>query len=80
MKTQILEGPKEQIAQEVTRIPGEVLRAVVYIAEPADKPPSGPGEEGDPWTRAFRATLDNAVILGRDVNDARESIYQGRGE
>jgi hypothetical protein len=80
MKTQIFEGSKEQIAQEVARIPGEVLRAVVYIAEPTDKRSFGAGEAGDPWTRAFRATLDNAVILGHDVNDTRESIYQGRGQ
>lgn len=80
MKTQILEGPKEQIAQEVARISGEVLRAVVYIAEPADQLSSGPDGAGDRWTRAFRATLDNAVTLGHDVNDTRESIYQGRGE
>jgi len=79
MRTQILEGPKEQIAQEVARISGEVVRAVVYVAEPADRLPTGPDGAGDLWTRAFRATLDNAVALGRDVNDTRESIYQGRG-
>jgi hypothetical protein len=39
-----------------------------------------PAQSDDAWMRAFQYTLDNAVTVGQDVDDSRESIYRGCGE
>ncbi len=45
MKAQVLRGTKQEIAETIARIPGEVREAVVFVGELSD--PSGdlPGED-----------------------------------
>ena len=43
MNAQVLLGSKEEIAQGVTRIPGEVREAIVFVEEPSDR------EHRTPW-------------------------------
>ena len=38
MKTQFLTGSKQQIAESVARMSGEVLEAIVFFDDPADRP------------------------------------------
>jgi len=80
MKTQVIEGPKELLAEQVARITGRIVRAIVFIDEPANAADGSAKPSGDPWMEAFQQTLDSAVVVGQDVNDSRESIYRGRGE
>jgi hypothetical protein len=79
MRAQVIEGSKEQVREEVALIQGRVVRAIVFIDEPADAKRNG-GENGDAWMAAFEQTLQQAVSIGRDVDDGRESIYRGCGE
>jgi hypothetical protein len=36
MNIHVLSGSKQEIAEEVTRIPGEVCEAIVFVEEPHD--------------------------------------------
>jgi hypothetical protein len=38
MKTQVLAGSKQEIAERFARIEGDVREAIVFIQEPADSP------------------------------------------
>ena len=38
MKTQFLTGSKQQIAESVAHMSGEVLEAIVFLDDPADRP------------------------------------------
>ena len=80
MKTAVLTGPKQQIADQVARIPGDIVRAIIFVEDLAERASSRGAPPADPWMHAFQAILDNAVTVGQDVDDSRESIYQGRGE
>jgi len=45
MKAQVLRGTKEQIAETVARISGEVREAVVFVEEPSDATPRALGQD-----------------------------------
>jgi hypothetical protein len=80
MKTTVLTGPKEQIAEEVIRISGDVVRAIVFVEEAGERSAPRAAPSVDAWLRAFQDTLDNAVAVGQDVDDSRDSIYRGCAE
>ena len=42
MKTHVLKGSKQEIAENLVRISGEVREAIVFVEEPA---PAAPGEQ-----------------------------------
>ncbi len=80
MKTQVIEGPKELLTQQIAQITGHIVRAIIFINEPANEQNPTPKPSKGPWLEAYQETLNNAVTVGHDVDDSRESIYQGRGE
>jgi hypothetical protein len=80
MKTEVLEGPKQRIAERVAAMSGDVVRAIVFVEDATDASGTRRAPADDPWMKAFQATLDHAVAVGEDVDDSRESIYRGRGE
>jgi hypothetical protein len=77
MKTAVLTGPKDRIAEQVAGMSGDVIRAIVFIEEAEDRTLPRGATPADQWMRAFHATLDAAVTVGQDVDDSRESIYRG---
>jgi len=73
MRTQILEGKKQQIAQQVANVIGDVITAVIYVQEPADAIHNA----SDPTS--FEADLDAVMALGSSnatpADVSREAIY-----
>jgi hypothetical protein len=71
MKTHVLKGSKQEIADNLARLNGEVREAIVFIEEPT--PPvagaSTPnGEDIFAEMRPFMVDVEN-------VDDSREAIY-----
>lgn len=70
MKTEVLRGSKQEIAESVVRISGEVREAIVFVEEPADAAALAPGEdtfaEMEPFTvRVGHADCSREAIYGR---------------
>jgi hypothetical protein len=45
MRVQVLKGSKQQIAQSVAEIPGEVREAMVFVEDSVDTGPAAAGED-----------------------------------
>jgi hypothetical protein len=69
MKAQILRGSKQEIAEAVVRIAGEVREAIVLVEEPADQvPPPVPGED-------IFAEMEPYMVNVGNADFSREAIY-----
>jgi hypothetical protein len=71
MKTHILKGSKEEIAENLVRISGEVREAIVFVEEPA---PVAPGAR-PPDAEDFFAEMRPFMVDVQEVDDSREAIY-----
>ena len=71
MKTHVLRGSKQEIAESLARISGEVREAIVFVdeSEPA-APEARPRDTDDVF-----AEMSPFMVDVRDVDDSRESIY-----
>ena len=67
MNVQVLRGSKQEIAEGVARIHGEVREAIVFIEGPADTPPR-PGED-------IFAEMDPFVVHVGGADDSRDALY-----
>ncbi len=72
MTTRILTGSKQEIAEQLANLDGDVREAIVFIAEPqvAKNATSTPASDDDFFTEldALAANIDQ-------FNDSREAIY-----
>lgn len=73
MTVRVLTGSKQEIAQKVASLDGEVREAIVFIEESTDLRPSG-GEGAENAGDVF-AEMEPYVIHVRDVDDSREALY-----
>ena len=71
MKAHVLRGSKQEIAEGLARIRGEVREAIVFEEEPA---PAAPGAEAPDADDIF-AEMRPFMADVRDVDDSREAIY-----
>ncbi|MFN0020140.1 MAG: hypothetical protein ACKVP0_17915 [Pirellulaceae bacterium] len=70
MKTHILKGSKQEIADCLVRIRGDVREAIVFEAEPA------PAAEASPHgTEDIFAEMGPFMVDAQDVDDSREAVY-----
>ena len=71
MKTYVLRGTKQEIAEGLARISGEVREAIVFEEEPAATPAGGADGTEDIFSemRAYEAEGNT------EVDDSREAIY-----
>src|SRR4051794_39337960 len=83
MTVRVITGSKQQIAEQVAKLPGEVREAIVFIDEtPTDTPSSGtspasPKDSGSYATaEAFFAEMESHMVDVGDVDDSREAIYE----
>lgn len=69
MKAHILRGSKQEIAEGVARLAGEVREAIVFIDEPSggSAPPANVND--------FFAEMEPYMVDVADVDDSREGIY-----
>lgn len=71
MKTHILKGSKQEIAEGVIHISGEVREAIVFVEEPATADPVAPSEDGED----IFAEMQPLMVDVPGVDDSREAIY-----
>jgi hypothetical protein len=68
MKVQVLKGSKQQIAQSVAEIPGQVLEVVVFVEDPSD---TGSAEASEDMF----AEMEPFTVKAGDVDYSRDSLY-----
>ena len=71
MKTHVLRGSKQEIAESLARISGEICEAIVFEEEPA---PAGPAAQTSDAEDIF-AEMRPYLVDVQDVDDSREAIY-----
>ena len=75
MKTHVLKGSKQEIAENLARIRGEVREAIVFEEEPAPAAPGAPTQDGEDIFAEMRPFMVDV----QDVDDSREAIYTRLG-
>lgn len=70
MKTHVLKGSKQEIAEGLIQITGEVREAIVFVEEAAAAPVASP-EHGDDIFAEMRPLMVDVPA----VDDSREAIY-----
>ena len=71
MKTHVLRGSKQEIAESLVRIRGEVREAIVFVEEPT---PAAPGGH-TPDAEDIFAEMRPFMVDAHDLDDSREAIY-----
>jgi hypothetical protein len=72
MKTHVLKGSKQEIADRLVRLSGEVREAIVFEEEPV--PTTGEPAAGD--AEDMFAEMQPYIAKGdAEVDDSREAIY-----
>ncbi len=67
MTARVLTGSKQEIAEKVTRIEGEVREVIVFVEDP--RTASGPAAD-------IFAEMDALTVRQAVVDDSREAIYR----
>lgn len=70
MKTLVLRGSKQTIADEVARIDGEVREAIVFVEETPSVAEMEPPDREDIFAEMFPYLVEVP-----DVDDSRQAIY-----
>jgi hypothetical protein len=71
MKAHVLRGSKQEIAEALGRISGEVREAIVFVEEPEPAPP----DAGTPDAEDIFAEMRPFMVDAPDVDDGREVSY-----
>ena len=70
MKPLVLQGSKQEIAEQIARLEGDVREAIVFIAEPSDAAPVA-GSNGEDMF----AEMEPYMVDVAEWDDSREAIY-----
>lgn len=70
MKTHVLRGTKQEIAERLARMSGEVREAIVFVEEPAETLEANIDETADIF-----AEMRPFMVDAQEVDDSRETIY-----
>lgn len=73
MTVRVLTGSKQEIAQKVASLEGEVREAIVFVEESADL--RSPGGEGAPDAEDIFAEMEPYMVHVGDVDDSRQALY-----
>jgi hypothetical protein len=73
MKAKVLRGSKQEIAETVARMKGEVREAIVFVEEPADGAAVVPAED-------IFAEMEPFTVQAGGADYAREALYKPEGE
>jgi len=68
MKPQLVKGSKQEIAETVVRIDGEVREAIVFVEEPSDQAQAPSGED-------IFAEMEPFMVKVGSADYSREAIY-----
>jgi len=69
MTARVLAGSKQEIAQKIAQMEGNVCEAIVFV----DDPPA----PFDPADDIF-AEMESITVQQKKIDDSRESIYERR--
>jgi hypothetical protein len=69
MQAHVLRGTKQQIAENLARMPGEVREAIVFVEEPAPAEARMPGKED------IFAEMRPYMVDAEGLDDTREAVY-----
>jgi alkanesulfonate monooxygenase SsuD/methylene tetrahydromethanopterin reductase-like flavin-dependent oxidoreductase (luciferase family) len=70
MQAHLLKGTKQQIAENLARMPGEVREAIVFVEEPASAAAQMPDRED------LFAEMRLYMVDVEDLDDARDAVYR----
>jgi hypothetical protein len=73
MTASVLTGSKQQIAQKVASLEGDVRKAIVFVEESTDPRPVGGGDTHA--TEDIFAEMDPHLVHVGNVDDSREALY-----
>ena len=73
MTARVLTGSKQEIAQKVANLEGEVREAIVFVEESADL--RRPGGAGTQDVEDIFAEMEPYMVHVGDVDDSREALY-----
>jgi hypothetical protein len=73
LKAHILRGSKQEIAERIARISGEVHEAIVFVQEPSSVPAASGERPVEP--EDFLAEMCPFTVDATDADDSREAIY-----
>ena len=68
MSVQVLRGSKQEIADKLVRLPGDVREAIIFVEEPATA--ALPGAED------IFAEMRPYMVDAHDLDDSRQAIYE----
>lgn len=68
MQAHVLRGTKQQIAENLARMPGEVREAIVFVEEPA------PAEARMPDREDIFAEMRSYMVDVESLDDTREAV------
>ena len=71
MKAHVLKGSKQQIAEDIVRISGDVREAIVFVEEPSPAADSTAALTPDDIFAEMRPYMVDV----REVDDTREAVY-----
>ena len=71
MKTHVLRGSKQDIAEGLAQISGEVREAIIFVDEPASAAPAA----GTPNAEDVFAEMRPFMVDADGLDDSREAIY-----
>ena len=75
MQAHVLRGTKQQIAENLARMPGEVREAIVFVEEPAPTDVRMSGSED------IFVEMRPYMVDVEGLDDSREAVYtRGEGE
>jgi hypothetical protein len=75
MQAHVLKGTKQQIAENLSRMTGEVREAIVFVEEPA------PTEARMSGSEDIFAEMRSYMVDIEGLDDSREAVYtRGDGE
>ena len=75
MQAHVLRGTKQQIAENLARMPGEVREAIVFVEEPAPAVARMPDQED------IFAEMRPHMVDVEGLDDSREAVYtRGQSE
>ena len=72
MQAHVLRGTKQQIAENLARMPGEIREAIVFVEEPA------PAEARMPDREDIFSEMRPYMVDVEDLDDTREAVYTRR--
>ena len=77
MKAHVLRGSKQEIAEGVVRMSGNVREAIVFVEEASDVTTSPPRPESPPATvEEMFAEMEPYTVDVPEFDDSREAIYR----